>query len=79
MPTNTGSTTFPEQGPIEGSVKEMGEPTRPPYPIGSGELFPNQPAPKPAPNNDEGELDAGDKEAKYEFKVEGWTNCVGTG
>ncbi len=57
----------------------MGEPMRPPYPVGSGELFPNWPAPKPAPNDNEGELDAGDKEAKYEFKVEGWTDCVGTG
>ncbi len=44
----------------------MGAPTRPPNAVGSGELSPN----RPAPNDDEGELDAGD-EAKYDSRAVG--------
>lgn len=52
----------------------MGAPTRPPNVEGSGEVFPN----RPAPNDDEGELDAGE-EAKYESRAVGWADRVGTG
>jgi hypothetical protein len=50
-----------------GSVEDMGEPTRAPNVDGSGELFPN----RPAPNDDEGELDAGGEEVKYESRAVG--------
>jgi hypothetical protein len=42
------------------SVEVIGAPTRPPKAVGTGELFPN----RPAPNEDEGELETGDEEVK---------------
>ena len=45
----------------------MGAPTRPPNAEGSGELSPN----RPAPNDEEGEFDTGDEEAKYESRAVG--------
>ena len=71
---NVGSVNVPGREFMGESLEDTGAPTRPPKAAGSGELFPNRPAPK----DEDGELDAGDEEAKYESRF-GWTVRVGTG
>ena len=71
---NVGSVNVPGREFMGESLEDIGAPTRPPKTAGSGELSPN----RPAPNDDDGELDAGDEEAKYESRF-GWTVRVGTG
>jgi hypothetical protein len=55
-----GSVNVPGRKFMGESLEDIGAPTRPPNAAGSGELFPNL----PAPNDEDGELDAGDEEAK---------------
>lgn len=69
---NVGSVKVPGRKFMGESLESIGAP-RPPKTAGSGELFPN----RPAPNEEDGELDAGDEEAKYSRF--GWTDRVGTG